>query len=213
VHDDVGSEGEGLLDPRCGEGVVDDHDRSAVVRESSHRRDVDDVEERVRRRLDPDHPGLGSEDRFEFRQIRGVDGEPGPTVDDGCKPVGAAVGVGRHHQVVAGVEQSQDGVFGRHPTGEGEPELRSLEQCQMGLEAGAARVARARVLEAAIGPYGVLFEGGRQVDRCVDCSGGRVGAAAAVHGERLEPEARQRFAIAHGLSADRRPRWRARPSA
>ena len=87
---------------------------------------LDDVEERIRRRFDPDHAGLGSQDRFQLRQVRGVDGQPGPAVDDGCKPVGASVGVGRHHQMVAGVEQSEDGVFGRHPAGEGEPELCSL---------------------------------------------------------------------------------------
>ena len=52
--------------------------------------------------------------------------------------------------MVTGVEQAHDGVLGRHPAGEGEPEVGPLQQGQMGLEAGPARIARTGVLEAAV---------------------------------------------------------------
>ena len=47
VHDDVGSQGEGLLDPRRGKGVVDDDEGSAAVRDGGYGGDVDDVEQRI----------------------------------------------------------------------------------------------------------------------------------------------------------------------
>ena len=54
VHDDVGAELERLLEVRRREGVVDDEQRAGGVRGIGRGPDVDDVEQRVRRRLDPD---------------------------------------------------------------------------------------------------------------------------------------------------------------
>ena len=56
VHDDVGAELERLLQVRRRERVVDDEQRAGGVRRVGGGADVDDVEERVRRRLDPDEP-------------------------------------------------------------------------------------------------------------------------------------------------------------
>ena len=55
VHDDVGAERERLLQVRRRERVVDDERaRRRACAASATARDVDDVEQRVRRRLDPD---------------------------------------------------------------------------------------------------------------------------------------------------------------
>ena len=54
VEDDVGAERERLLEIRRGEGVVDDEDRAGRVGGVRDRADVDEVEQRVRRGLDPD---------------------------------------------------------------------------------------------------------------------------------------------------------------
>ena len=54
VDDRVGAELERLLQVRRGKGVVDDEQRADGVRCVSGLADVDDVQQRVRRRLDPD---------------------------------------------------------------------------------------------------------------------------------------------------------------
>ncbi len=56
VQDDVGSERERLLEVRSREGVVDDDERADGVGSLGRRADVDEVQERVRRRLEPDEP-------------------------------------------------------------------------------------------------------------------------------------------------------------
>ena len=56
MDDDVCAEVERLLQVRRREGVVDDEDRACGVGGLGRGADVDDVQERVRRRLDPDDP-------------------------------------------------------------------------------------------------------------------------------------------------------------
>ena len=54
--DDVGAELERTLEIRRREGVVDDDHRAGLVRRFGGGLDVDDVQHRVRRRLEPDDP-------------------------------------------------------------------------------------------------------------------------------------------------------------
>ena len=68
VDDDVGAELERPLQIRRRERVVDDEDRAGRVRRVGGRADVDDVEQRVRRRLDPDHARALVEVRREVRR-------------------------------------------------------------------------------------------------------------------------------------------------
>ena len=56
VDDDVGAELERLLQVRRGEGVVDHDHRAGCVRRLGHGPDVDDVQHRVGRRLEPEDP-------------------------------------------------------------------------------------------------------------------------------------------------------------
>ncbi len=58
VHDDVGAEGERLLQVRRGERVVDDDQGAAVVGERGDRLDVDARQQRVGRRLQPHQRGV-----------------------------------------------------------------------------------------------------------------------------------------------------------
>ena len=90
--------------------------------------------------------------------------------------------------MVARAQEAHHRILGRQPAGEGEPEVRPFEQRQVPLEAGAGRVARPGVLEAAMLADGVLLEGGGKVDRGVERSGGGVSRFAAVHRVGLEPE-------------------------
>ena len=52
-----------LLQRGRGEGVVDDHEHARLVAELGERRDVRDLHQRVRRRLDPEHLGGAELDR------------------------------------------------------------------------------------------------------------------------------------------------------
>ena len=67
VEHHVGAERERLLEVRRREGVVDDDQRADRVRRFGRGGDVDDVERRVRRRLEPD----------ELRPLLEMRGEPG----------------------------------------------------------------------------------------------------------------------------------------
>jgi hypothetical protein len=53
VHHDVGTERDGLLQVRRGEGVVDDQQGAGLVRDAGQPGDVGDVQQRVRGRLAP----------------------------------------------------------------------------------------------------------------------------------------------------------------
>ena len=59
VHDDVGAEPEWLLEDRCGERVVDGDERAGVLGGRDDRGQVGDLQERVRRRFEPDQVGVG----------------------------------------------------------------------------------------------------------------------------------------------------------
>ena len=63
VDDEVGAERERLLEVRRGEGVVDDEQRAGGVGGVGGAADVDDVQQRVRRRLDPDEARVVAEVR------------------------------------------------------------------------------------------------------------------------------------------------------
>ena len=56
MHDEIGAESQRPLQKRGGERVVDDAQSAGRAGGIGGRGDVDDVEERIRRRLDPDHP-------------------------------------------------------------------------------------------------------------------------------------------------------------
>ena len=122
VNDDVGAEFERLLEAGRGEGVVDDHERAAAVREAADRGDVVDEQARIGGRFDPDE--------LRPRGNRGVEsggvGEIELRDDDANRledfvedAIGAAVDVGRHDDFVARPQIGlQDGVFGGEAGGE-----------------------------------------------------------------------------------------------
>ena len=130
--------------------------------------------------------GLRHQDVFQLSQIGSVDNQPGPTVNCGCQAKRSAITICLHDEVIARIQQAHDGVLCRQPTGECEPEVRTLKEGQMGLETRPARVSRPRVLKTATPTYGVLLEGRGQVHGSVDRSGhaGRHGRHRAPHGSR-----------------------------
>ena len=131
----------------------------------------------------------------------------------GDQAIGAAVGVvAEQHPpaVCAGGEAAQHRVLGGEPAGEREPVLRLLERRHARLERGAGRVARSRVLVAAVDADGLLGERRRQRQRDDHRPGGRVGVLAGVdrRGSRTRARSPSRRGRCHprGTRLPTRPR-------
>ena len=126
----------------------------ASLPSSRERRDVADLHERVRGRLDPEHLGGAELDRGAHRvEVARVDGRVphAPVAEDAAdEPVRAAVDVVADDDVVAGHQHgAQQRVFGGEARREREPARTALERGELRLERGARGVAAARVLVAA----------------------------------------------------------------
>ena len=74
VHDDVEAELERPLDVGAGEGVVGDRDqRRARLASAAIAFEVDELQQRIGRRLDPDHPRLRPDRRLDRVEVGEVD--------------------------------------------------------------------------------------------------------------------------------------------
>jgi hypothetical protein len=110
VHHGVGAELERALDRGRGERVVDD-DLGPALHGVDDRLDVHDVQQWVRRRLDPDDGGLGPDRVDQGLEILLVDEvvAQSPAGEDLVdETVGAAVQVVRKDHVVAGLRGRRD---------------------------------------------------------------------------------------------------------
>jgi hypothetical protein len=178
VEDDVRAEVERLLEIRRGEGVVDGHERAGRMGRLGGAADVDDVQQRVRRRLDPDEAGVVAEVRGEaLVELLGRDvGELVALrlVDLRGHPVDAAVDVGDQHDALARVDQVQERRRCAEAGRERDPVLGALEACERLLERDARRVRGARVVVALVDADRLLDVGGGLVDRRDDRAGCRV---------------------------------------
>ena len=211
VHDDVGAERERLLQVRARERVVDDDERAGRVRALGDRGDVDDLEQRVGRRLEPDQVGRPLERLARDALVRQVD-ELVVVALRGVElreqPVGAAVDVVDRDRARAGREQLHDRGRRAHAGREADAVLAALERGQARLERRARRVDRARVVVAAAHlQHAVLRVGAGLVDRHVDRARQRVGLLPGVDRARLKLHSGSRSsrARAHGRAA-RAPR-------
>ena len=221
VEDDVRAEDQRPLERRRGERVVDDDERpSAALGHPARdrrddRRDVDDLEMRVRRRLEPDQPGAIGQ-RLPQRVLAGRHVHVS-RVDAGAAPdllevsVRPAVDVVADDDLVARAGELGDRRGHRRSRGERDPVGAALERGDRALEALARRVLRARVLVAAARPADpVLGEGRGLVDRRRDGPGQLVGFGAGVDGQRVEGGPRRWPASRRGRT--RAPRHRRRPA-
>ena len=160
---------ERLLEVRRREGVVDDDRRADAVRDLGRGGDVDDVERRVRRCLEPDELRALVEVLGKLGRdlVRGEEREAIPLrlVHLREHPVDAAVHVVHRDDVVAG----RDEVHERRHRSETRRKRASmggaLERGEALLERRPGRVRDARVVVALVDAYGVLHVGRRLVDR------------------------------------------------
>ena len=209
MHDDVRAQPERLLQPRRGEGVVDDEEGAGPMRRPSDGVDVDDAEQGVGRCLDPDHPRGRRQRSLQVgnaAEVGRLHLEPGGLVDLCGQTVGAAVRVGGEDEVVTRSEQAHHGVLGRRPAGKGEAVGGVLERGDVCLQAGPGGVAGAPVLEAPVHTDRVLLEGRGEVDGRGHRARLRIGPSTPVDGAGLEAELAQVRLVAHaGVSEGARP--------
>ena len=112
VNDDVGAELERLLQVRRRERVVDHEDRAGGVRCICGGTDVDDVEQGIRGRLDPDHPralvDVSGEVGRDLLRCHVVEDVALRLVDLGEHPIRAAVDVVHADDALARVDEVHD---------------------------------------------------------------------------------------------------------
>ena len=186
VNHDVRPVFERPLEVAAGEGVVHHQDRPVLVAQLGQGGDVQDLQQRVRRRFDPDHPRFwghegGEADR---RGVVGVTRRQSPRLEHLVQQAeGAAVQVGRRHHLVAGLEQPLEHGRGRgQAAGEGHAPFAAFEGRQTGFQGGAGGVAAAAVLVPLVLAGGGLGVGAGGVDGHHRRPGGRVGRLAGVDG-------------------------------
>jgi hypothetical protein len=145
VEDEVGAQLEGLLEIRRGEGVVHDDYRPDGVCGLGRLADVDQVQEGVRRRLQPDDPGrLVEVVREAGRDLVGREVREAVAlrlVDLREHAVHAAVDVVHGDDALPGAHEVHDRRRGSQAGGVRKPVLGVLERRQTGLERGPGRVA------------------------------------------------------------------------
>ena len=153
MHDDVGAERDRLLQRRRQKRVVDDDERADLVGEARHRGDVDDAQQRIARRFDPDDLRLAGERRGERDGVVEIDDRAAVQAALGLvdeQAIAAAVAVVRHDDQIVRAElrgHQRD----RGHAGRGDDRARAaLEFGQGAGEHVAGRVARARVVVGAL---------------------------------------------------------------
>ena len=131
VNDEVGPERERLLKVRRGERVVDGELRAVLVRHLRDRGDVQNLQQGVGRRLDPDQLRLRRHQLLEAggSRIIGVFCRQPPVFEDAFEQAeGAAVEIGGSDDLIPGPEQSgKHGVRGREAGGESEAAFAAFE--------------------------------------------------------------------------------------
>ena len=210
MEHDVGAELERPLEGGRGERVVDDDERRrlaglrrAVANGRGRRRDIGDLEQRIRRRLEPDEAGSGGQalpQRVVAR--REVDVARGPAARGPVHAlevaVGAAVDVVADEDLVARARELGDRRGRRRAAGERDPVPAALEVGDGSLEPLARGVLAPRVLVAAARPAdAVLGERRGLVDRRRYGPGGLIGLGPGVDragGERVGRVGRTRRA-------------------
>ena len=190
VQDDVGPEGEGLLQVGRREGVVHHAERPGAVGELGRRADVRQAQQGVARGLEVHVARALGEGPLDLGQVGRVDErEADPVALEHAREEapGPAVEVVARHHVVPRLEPVEERVAGCQARGEGQAAAALLERGEVGLQGRAGGVAGAAVL---VVPDGLgrrtLGVGAGHVDRRHDGTGDGVGLLAGVDGEGLE---------------------------
>jgi hypothetical protein len=146
--------------------------------------EIDELEQRIGRRLDPDQPGVGPDrrfDRFRVGEIEIAHLEPHRALAHPLEQAArAAVEVIDRDDVRAVVEAFERGRNGRKAGREGESHTAAFEIGDAALERHARGILGARVVVALVHARTLLHVSGRGVNRHHDGAGGRIGLLSGV---------------------------------
>ncbi len=199
VQHQIGTPLEGSLEAGCREGVVDDGQQSPSPGDPGRGAQVGQGQDRIRRRLQEQHPGAIVDRRADRRRVGGVD--PGDLQSAGAcqpleQPVGPAVDVLGGDQPVAGAQQAEHGVDRRHARGEGTRRRSAFEIVQVAFEGRPCRVDHPAVAPGRATVQIPLAIGRRQTDRRRDRAGRRVRLLAGVDDPGLQSPLARRLRAA-----------------
>ncbi len=209
VHDDVRTQAERALQHRGSKGVVDHDQQAALARDLGNGSDIDQLEHRVGRGLDPHHLGIGANRRLERSRVGQVDEaeiQAGSAATHALEQAkGAAVQVVHRHHVAAGIQQLHHRRGGGHAGGERKCARTAFQRGDATLVGEARGVMGTRILETLMLAGAGLRIGGRRVDRRHHRAGARIWRLSSMDRQRCE---RQRAlavmamsgAIGHGGS-------------
>ncbi len=191
VHDDIETGFQRPLRVRRRESVVADGKQPVALADLGHREQIDDFQQRIGRRLDPQQPGIGFDCALQRLQVRQIDERDvvsrGALADVLQDPVAPTVEIVHRDDMRAGVEQLQDRGRGRHAGGESESRRAAFEIGHRRLERIPCGVASARVIVALVNTRARLHVGGGGVDGGHDGPRERVRLLAAVDDAGAEP--------------------------
>ena len=178
MDDHIDPELDRPLGHRGGEGIITDGQNAAPPGEFGHRLEIDDPQQRIGRRLEPDHPRLvayGFFERLGAGQIGVSEAQPRRAFANiGEQAVGAAVQIVESDHVIAGIEKLQNRGRSRHPRGEGVAGGAAFEIGDAALEGHAGRILAARIFIALVDARALLDVGRSGVDRRHDGAGRRI---------------------------------------
>ncbi len=168
MHDDVKTELQRPLDERGGKGVVADGQQPVSLGNVRYRLEVDELQQRIRGRLDPYQARKGADSRFEVLRVRQVDKrhlQPRGSLADILEdPVAAAIQVVHGYHVRPGVEQLQDRGGRCHSGSKGIRRRATLEVGHRRLQRITRRIARTRIVVTLVHSGTGLNVGGGCVD-------------------------------------------------
>jgi hypothetical protein len=156
-------------------------------------REIDEFQQRVGRRLDPDEAGVGTDRGFQRRRVGEIDVggvEAGGALAHAFEQAArAAVEIVDRDDMRAVIQTFEHGRDRGEPGREGKRRAAAFEVGDAALERHAGGIFRARVVEAFVHARALLHEGRGGVDRHHHRAGRRIGRLAGVHaaGGEVEP--------------------------
>src|SRR6266545_1690309 len=168
VNHQIGAQLDRLLQIRRDEGVIDRQRRFRLVGQVGDGGDIDDLQERVCRRLDPDELCRRRDDLAEAVRagVFGVARHQAPRLEDPFQQAKrAAVEIGGRRHLIAGPQQRKHRRRRRQPRRERQAAFAAFQGSQARLQGGARRVAGTRILVALVNARRLLRIGAGGVDR------------------------------------------------
>ncbi len=189
MHHDIKPERQRAVNGGRGERIIRDAYQPAPARQPGNRFEIRQFQQRIGRRLDPDHPGFRADRRLQRREIVRLhpgNGQPGGALTHIFQqPVRTAVHIIHRHDMALFVEQLQHRGNRRQPGSEREPLTARFKLRDGALERVARRVAAARIFITGMLAGRGLRVGGSGVNRRHHRAM-LIVMRAAVHAERCE---------------------------